>query len=78
MNGTEISITYGSGQVSGFQSIDDISLGGLVAKNQIFTEVCHAKLFVSLLLKLKWVSYLLFRSMWLRDMALFNLMAYWV
>lgn len=41
-NGTDFHIEYGSGPVSGFQSIDDLTLGGLVVKEQDFAEVTDA------------------------------------
>ena len=42
-NGTDFHITYGSGPVSGFQSKDDLDLGGLIIKQQEFAEVTDAK-----------------------------------
>jgi saccharopepsin len=33
---------YGSGPVSGFQSIDTLDMGGLIVKNQEFAEVTDA------------------------------------
>jgi hypothetical protein len=41
-NGTIFHIEYGSGPVSGFQSIDNLNMGGLVAKEQDFAEVTDA------------------------------------
>jgi hypothetical protein len=38
-NGTEFSIQYGSGPVSGFLSQDELNVGGLVVKDQFFAEV---------------------------------------
>jgi len=38
-NGSTFHIEYGSGPVSGFQSIDDLNMGGLVIKEQDFAEV---------------------------------------
>ena len=42
-NGTDFHITYGSGPVSGFQSIDDLNIGGLIISQQEFAEVTDAK-----------------------------------
>jgi hypothetical protein len=42
-NGTSFNIRYGSGPVSGFQSVDDLNIGGLIVKNQEFAEVTDAK-----------------------------------
>jgi hypothetical protein len=42
-NGTAITITYGSGQVDGVQSNDDVTFGGLTARGLVFTEVKVAK-----------------------------------
>lgn len=42
-NGTDFHITYGSGPVSGFQSIDELNIGGIAVKNQEFAEVTDAK-----------------------------------
>jgi hypothetical protein len=42
-NGTTFNIRYGSGPVSGFQSIDDLNIGGLIVKKQEFAEVTDAK-----------------------------------
>lgn len=42
VNGTDFHIEYGSGPVSGFQSIDDLNMGGLVVKEQDFAEVTDA------------------------------------
>lgn len=42
-NGTTFNIRYGSGPVSGFQSIDDLNIGGLIVKKQEFAEVSDAK-----------------------------------
>jgi hypothetical protein len=41
-NGTIFNIEYGSGPVSGFESVDNMNMGGLVVKNQIFAEVTDA------------------------------------
>lgn len=41
-NGTDFHIEYGSGPVSGFQSIDNLNFGGFVVKNQDFAEVTDA------------------------------------
>jgi hypothetical protein len=41
-NGTIFHIEYGSGPVSGFQSIDNLNMGGLIAKEQDFAEVTDA------------------------------------
>jgi len=41
-NGTSFDIMYGSGPVSGFQSIDTMNMGGLVVSNQEFAEVTDA------------------------------------
>lgn len=38
-NGTDFHITYGSGPVSGYQSVDSLNIGGLVVKGQEFAEV---------------------------------------
>lgn len=38
-NGTAFNIRYGSGPVSGFVSQDDVTVGGLTVKNQLFAEV---------------------------------------
>ncbi|XP_072379228.1 cathepsin D-like isoform X1 [Diabrotica undecimpunctata] len=40
-NGTEFLITYGSGSVEGFVSRDDVEVGGLTVKNQIFAETTN-------------------------------------
>ena len=42
-NGTDFKIVYGSGPVSGYQSIDDLTVGGLVVKEQEFAEVTNAR-----------------------------------
>lgn len=42
-NGTDFHITYGSGPVSGFQSIDNLNIGGLIISQQEFAEVTDAK-----------------------------------
>jgi len=41
-NGEVFNITYGSGPVSGYESIDILTLGGLVVNNQEFAEVTDA------------------------------------
>jgi hypothetical protein len=41
-NGTSFDIEYGSGPVSGYQSIDNMNMGSLVVKNQEFAEVTNA------------------------------------
>jgi hypothetical protein len=41
-NGTSFDIVYGSGPVSGFQSFDNLNMGGLVVKGQEFAEVTDA------------------------------------
>jgi len=41
-NGTVFNIEYGSGPVSGFQSIDNLDFGGLIVKDQEFAEVTDA------------------------------------
>lgn len=38
-NGTTFHIEYGSGPVSGYESVDTLNMGGLVVKDQIFAEV---------------------------------------
>jgi len=38
-NGTSFDIMYGSGPVSGFQSVDGLNIGGLLVKDQMFAEV---------------------------------------
>jgi hypothetical protein len=38
-NGTTFHIEYGSGPVSGYESVDALNMGGLVVKDQIFAEV---------------------------------------
>ena len=42
-NGTSFDIMYGSGPVSGFQSIDTLDMGGLIVKSQEFAEVTNAE-----------------------------------
>jgi len=42
-NGTAFDIMYGSGPVSGFQSIDNLDMGGLIIKSQEFAEVTNAE-----------------------------------
>jgi hypothetical protein len=42
-NGTSFDIMYGSGPVSGYQSIDTLNMGGLVVNNQEFAEVTNAE-----------------------------------
>jgi len=42
-NGTAIQINYGSGAVRGFQSADDVSLGGSVARQFVFTEATQTR-----------------------------------
>jgi len=41
-NGAPFNITYGSGPVGGYQSIDNTNVGGLVVKSQTFAEVTNA------------------------------------
>lgn len=41
-NGTVFNIEYGSGPVSGFQSIDNLNFGGYIVKSQEFAEVTDA------------------------------------
>lgn len=41
-NGTAFNIMYGSGPVSGYESIDTLTMGGLVVKSQEFAEVTDA------------------------------------
>lgn len=41
-NGTSFDIMYGSGPVSGFQSIDSLDMGGLAVTSQMFAEVTDA------------------------------------
>lgn len=41
-NGTIFEIQYGSGPVSGYQSIDDMASGTLQVKDQVFAEVTNA------------------------------------
>lgn len=41
-NGTAFNIMYGSGPVSGFESVDDMDMGGLKVKSQMFAEVTDA------------------------------------
>jgi hypothetical protein len=41
-NGTSFDIMYGSGPVSGFQSVDNLDMGGLIVKGQEFAEVTNA------------------------------------
>jgi hypothetical protein len=42
-NGTSFDIMYGSGPVSGYQSIDTLDMGGLTVPNQMFAEVTNAE-----------------------------------
>jgi hypothetical protein len=42
-NGTSFDIMYGSGPVSGYQSIDTLNMGGLQISNQEFAEVTNAE-----------------------------------
>ena len=42
-NGTSFDIMYGSGPVSGYQSIDTLDMGGLQVQNQEFAEVTNAE-----------------------------------
>lgn len=42
-NGTSFDIMYGSGPVSGYQSIDTLDMGGLQIQNQEFAEVTNAE-----------------------------------
>jgi len=41
-NGTAFDITYGSGPVSGFESIDNLGAGGILLKDMMFAEVTDA------------------------------------
>jgi hypothetical protein len=41
-NGTDFNIQYGSGPVSGYYSQDDMTMGGLPVKGQIFAEITDA------------------------------------
>lgn len=41
-NGTAFDIMYGSGPVSGYQSVDVLNMGGLVVQSQEFAEVTNA------------------------------------
>lgn len=41
-NGTIFKILYGSGPVNGFESDETVTLGDLVAKNQVFAQVTNA------------------------------------
>lgn len=41
-NGTVFNIEYGSGPVSGYQSVDVLSMGGMTVENQEFAEVTDA------------------------------------
>ena len=41
-NGTAFDIMYGSGPVSGYQSIDNVVTGGITVNNQMFAEVTDA------------------------------------
>jgi hypothetical protein len=41
-NGTDFNIEYGSGPVSGYYSQDDLTMGGLPVKGQIFAEITDA------------------------------------
>jgi hypothetical protein len=42
-NGTKFDIMYGSGPVSGYESVDNLNMGGLVVKDQMFAEVTDAE-----------------------------------
>lgn len=42
-NGTAFDIMYGSGPVSGYQSVDNLEWGGLAVKDQMFAEVTDAQ-----------------------------------
>jgi len=42
-NGTKFGITYGSGSVKGFWSVDSVGVAGVTAKNVIFGEVTTLK-----------------------------------
>ena len=41
-NGTEVIFRYGSGPVSGFQSIDNVGMGDMVVKKQMLAEINNA------------------------------------
>ena len=41
-NGTSFDIMYGSGPVSGYQSVDVLDMGGLMVPSQEFAEVTNA------------------------------------
>lgn len=41
-NGTSFDIMYGSGPVTGFMSLDDLDMGGLIVQQQEFAEVVDA------------------------------------
>lgn len=41
-NGTDFNIMYGSGPVSGFESVDNMNMGGLIVKEQEFAEITDA------------------------------------
>jgi hypothetical protein len=42
-NGTAFDIEYGSGPVSGYESVDTLNMGDLIVKDQIFAEVTNAE-----------------------------------
>jgi len=42
-NGTSFDIEYGSGPVSGYQSVDNMNMGSLIVKEQGFAEVTNAE-----------------------------------
>eukprot|EP00744_Colponema_vietnamica_P000805 GILI01001400.1.p1 GENE.GILI01001400.1~~GILI01001400.1.p1 ORF type:complete len:377 (-),score=149.38 GILI01001400.1:41-1171(-) len=42
-NGTTFEIQYGSGAISGFESVDSVTVAGVTVKNQLFGEVTSEK-----------------------------------